>query len=388
MTHAIVVDRFGPLPAPLGQPVTAPVMRVKTPTGDDIWLVTGYELGRLVLTDPRLSRAAATCPRAPKVNTVYPAASSIMSMDGADHARLRRLVAAEFAPRRVAEFAPGIQSQVDHLLDELCAGDQPADLIAAFAAPLPIAVISTLLGIPAADLDRVRTWAGVLFEVTASTPQDKARRGFALFQYMSQLIERKREEPADDLLCRLIAAHDAGAVSRTELIDLALAVLTAGYETTVGQVGLSVLSVLLDPAPPEHRRQAWTAPDAPEEYLRLVPATPTTFPRVAVEDVDLGGVTVRAGEAVVVSLLHANLDPTVFPDPDRLVPNRIPNPHLTFGHGAHFCLGAGLARLQISIAVRTLLLRLPNLRLAEDPAAVAWAEGLATRGLSQLLVEW
>ena len=341
------------------------MVRVRSVTGDQIWLVRGYRLARLVLTDPRFSRAAASRPDAPKVNTANPAPSSMMSADGADHARLRRLVGGAFAPRRIAALAPDVQRLVDGLLDDLVTTGPPADLVARFAAPLPIAVISALLGIPASDIDRVREWAGVLFDVSVSSARDKARRSFALFAYMSKLIERKRAEPADDLLCSLIAAHDGGALSSTELVDLALAVLTAGYETTVGQLSLSVLAYLLDPVA--------GGPDV-EEYLRLSPATPTTFPRVATEDVVLGDVTVRAGDAVVVSILHANVDGA--------------GSHLTFGHGAHYCLGAGLARLQLGIALRSLLGRLPALRLAGAPDAVGWYEGLATRGLTHLLVEW
>ena len=388
MTYPALVDRIGPLPALLDRPAAEPAMRLRAPTGDEVWLVTDYRLARLVLTDPRFSRAAAVLPEAPKINTANPAPSSMMSMDGAEHARLRRLVAGAFAPRRIAALAPDVQRLVDELLTTMDSKGAPADLVESFAAPLPIAVISTLLGIPAQDRARVQEWAGVLFDVTVGTARDKARRGFALFEYMSRLIERKRAQPGDDLLCGLIAAHDAGAVSRTELVDLALAILTAGYETTVGQIGLSVLSFLRDPAPREELRDERSTAAVVEEYLRLTPATPITFTRVALERVDLGGVTVEAGDAVVVSVLHGNVDPAVFPDADRLVPAGRSTAHLTFGHGTHFCLGAGLARLQITIAMRTLVRRLPHLRLVDGEDAVGWYEGLATRGLTHLLVTW
>jgi cytochrome P450 len=367
--------RLGPLPPLLDQGVDAPVVRVRAPTGDEVWLVADHRLGRAVLSDPRFSRAAAALPGAPRINSVNPAPSSMMSMDGADHARLRRLVAGAFAPRRMATLAPRIQRRVDDLLDAMTAAGSPADLVAGFAAPLPVAVISDLLGIPDADLPAVRSWAGVLFDLTASTPTEKARRGFELFGYMSRLVDRKRTEPADDLLGDLTAAHDTGTLSRVELIDLALAMLTAGYETTVGQIGLSVLTLLSDPASrPAGDERSVAA--AVEEYLRVVPATPMTFTRVARRDVPLGEVTVRAGEAVVVSLLHANHDPART------------SAHLTFGHGPHFCLGAGLARLQVTVALGTLLRRLPGLRLAPGPDAVGWAEGLATRSLTRLVVHW
>jgi cytochrome P450 len=384
----MALDLLGPLPALLATSAAGPVVRVPAPTGDEVWLVRDYGLARLVLTDPRFSRAAAVRPDAPKVNTANPAPSSMMSMDGAEHARLRRLVAGAFGPRRIAALAPDVERLVDSSLTAMSTMERPVDLVAAFAGPLPIAVISTLLGVPAEDQPLVQEWAGVLFDVTASTPREKARRGFALFQYMAKLVQRKRLAPADDLLCDLVAAHDAGAVTETELVDLALAILTAGYETTVAQIGMSVLSLLLDPVARAELLRDQTSTGVVEEYLRLTPATPMTFSRVAVEDVDLGGVTVEAGQAVVVSLLHANVDEAVFVDPDRLDPGRQPVAHLTFGRGAHFCLGAGLARLQLNLAVRALFQRLPDLRLADGPDAVGWYDGLATRGLTHLMVTW
>lgn len=387
--------RLGALPALLDQPDSTaraarpgsgPVAQVRTPAGDEVWLVTDYASARTVLTDPRFSRAAAARPGAPRLNTANPAPTSIMSTDAAQHTRLRRVVADAFSPRRVAALEPGITRRVDHLLDALVAAGPPADLVAAFAAPLPVAVITTLLGVPDGDRDRLSQWAGVLFDMSVSSPAEKARRGYELYAYMTELIDRKRAEPADDLLSTLIAAADAGTISRTELVDLALAVLTAGYETTVAQIGLSVLSYLREPTP-ELLDEA-TSAAVIEEHLRLAPSTPMTFTRVATVDVQVSGVTVRAGEAVVASLVHANVDPAAFPDPERLCPAGRGTAHLTFGAGTHYCLGAGLARLQLRIAVRSLLRRLPGLRLADVPDAVAWYEGLATCGLTRLVVAW
>jgi cytochrome P450 len=368
MGTSVATGRFGALPSLLDQPVGCPIARVRTPTGDEVWLVTGYASARLVLTDPRFSRAAAVRPGAARINSANPAPSSIMSTDAAQHTRLRRVVAGAFSPRRVAALDSEISLRVDDLLDRITAAGPPADLVSAFAAPLPVAVITKLLGVPDSDHDRLRAWAGVLFDVSVSSPADKARRGYALFAYMADLLERKRAEPDDDLLSTLIAAHDAGTISHPELVDLALAVLTAGYETTVAQIGLSVLSYLRSPTP---------------ELL-----DDATGPRVATVDVELEGVTLRAGEAVVASLLHANVDPAVFDDPQRLCPAGRGSAHLTFGHGEHYCLGAGLARLQLQIAVPSLLRRLPGLRLVDAPDAVAWYEGLATCGLTRLLATW
>ncbi|WJK38220.1 cytochrome P450 [Solwaraspora sp. WMMA2056] len=384
MTTTAAADSFGPLPALVDLTDPAPVVRVSTPTGDQVWVVTDLRLGRAVLGDARFSRAAAAAAGAPRVNTANPAPSSMMSMDGAAHARLRRQVSAAFGPRRVDADAVRVRRLTDELLDAMIAAGPPADLMAAVAVPLPVAVIGDLLGVPAADRPQVQQWAGVLFDVTATGARDKARRAFTLYAYMSRLIDKRRAQPGDDLLTGLITAHDAGALTRTELVDLALAVLTAGYETTVGQFGLGVLAHLLDPA------ALGTAPDETrvaavvEEHLRRLPATPMTFPRVALADVALGPVTVRAGEAVVVSILHANRD-TAGDGPPAGTGARA---HLTFGHGAHYCLGAALARTQLRIALHRLLHRVPGLRLADGPDPVRWWTGLATRGPAQLLVTW
>jgi cytochrome P450 len=384
---AVAPDHLGPLPEFLRHGGSGAVVRVRTPTGDRLWVVGDYALGRLVLTDPRFSRAAAAKPHAPTFTTANPAPTSVMSMDGADHARLRRLVAGAFTPRRVAALTPLVEQLAGELLDRIEVAGPPVDLVASFAAPLPFAVVCLMLGIPPEDREQFHDWVGVLFDVTASTPQEKARRSFALFTYMSGLVDRKRAEPADDVLCALIRAHDAGALSRTELVDLGLALLTAGYETTVGQISLSVLSLLLEPALRDDLVAGGVSAAAVEELLRITPATPLSFPRVAVQDVELAGVRIAAGDGVVVSLLHGNRDRAVFPAPERFDPAARSAAHLTFGHGTHYCLGAPLARLQVRLALDALLRRLPKLALA-DADAVGWKDGLAMRGLSRLSVTW
>ena len=389
MTHAVVPDLPGPLPDLLDHVADGPVVRLRTTgpsAGGEAWLVTDYHLGRIVLTDRRFSRAAAARPDAPKLNTANPAPSSMVSLDGTEHARLRHLVAGAFSPRRTTQWTPLVERLTCELLDDLDDSAPPADLIASFAAPLPLAVLCRLLGVPAQDRPVFQSSVGVLFDVSASTPREKARRAFALYDYMSALIERKRREPADDLLCALIDGHRDGRLSHRELIDLCLAMLMAGYETTVGQLGLSVLAILRDPALREQVHDGTGGAAVVEEQLRLTPATPLSFPRVAVEDVRLGGVTVEAGQAVVVSLLHGNRDDKVFTDAQTVQRRSVP--HLTFGHGAHYCLGAPLARLQVRVAVEALFHRFPRLRLAAGPDAVRWHDGLATRGLSRLMVAW
>jgi cytochrome P450 len=382
------LDQLGPLPDLLRNH-SGDVVDVVTPVGDRIWLVRDYALGRLVLADRRFSRAEAVKPGAPRINDAQPAADSMMSMDGADHARLRRIIAGTFTTGRVAAMAPAIEQVVDRHLDEIAASGPGSDLIEGLAAPLPLAVLCSLLGVPPEDADRFRDWVEVLFDISASSPREKARYRLELNRYMIGLIRRKRQRTGDDLLSALIEAHERGELSMAELVTLGLALLMAGYETTVGQIGLSVLALLTDPDASEALRER---PDrlAPtlEELTRLTPATPVSFPRVAVAEVRLGDVTVQPGEAVIVSLLDANRDGRTFAEPATLEADRAGH-HLTFGHGTHRCPGAPLARLQVQIVVDRLLRRFPGLRLATGPDdPVVWKDGLGTRGLARLRVAW
>jgi nocardicin N-oxygenase len=379
---------LGPLPALLHHHSGA-VVPIVTPVGDKMWLVRDYALARLVLTDRRFSRAEAVRPHAPKTNDAQPVADSIMSMDGSEHARLRRIIAGTFTTGRVAAMTPAIEQSVDRHLDAIAAAGPGADLIGELAAPLPLSVLCSLLGIPAADSSRFRGWVEVLFDISASSPREKAHHRLELTRYMGRLIARKRQQPGEDLLTALIGAHERDEMSLAELITMGLALLMAGYETTVGQIGLAVLMLLDDPA---RRDEVRDRPDrraaTVEELLRLTPSTPLSFSRIALAAVPLGEVTVQAGEGVVVSLLDANRDGKTFADPAALRPDRGGAGHLTFGHGTHRCPGAPLARLQVQIVVERLLDRFPTVRVATAPDAVVWKEGLGTRGLARLAMEW
>ncbi|MFD8825307.1 cytochrome P450 [Streptomyces sp. NPDC059605] len=379
---------LGPLPAFLrgGQEGVVPIV---APTGDKMWLVCDYALGRLVLIDKRFSRAEAVADHAPKFNDAQPVRDSMMSMDGTDHTRLRRIVTGAFTTGRVAAMAPYVERLTDEHLDRLAAAGPGSDLVEGLATPLPLQVLCSLLGVPPEDSPRFRNWVEVLFDISASSPQEKSRRRLELVDYMSDLIGHKRQRQDDDLLGDLIRAHDRGDLSMGELLTMGLTLLMAGYETTVGQISLSVLALLSDPvAYGQLRERPDTVPAAVEELLRLTPATPMSFTRVALEDVVLGDTTVRMGEAVVVSLLHGNRDGAAFADPELLAPEGHDAVHLTFGHGVHRCLGAPLARLQVRTVLERLMSRFPTMRPAEGDDAIVWKDGLATRGLSRLRVEW
>ncbi|MEV5597085.1 cytochrome P450 [Streptomyces sp. NPDC052496] len=384
-----IADRTGPVPGFL-RPGDEDVVRVVTPTGDAMWLVRGYALGRSVLTDKRFSRAAAIEPGAPTFNDAQPAADSMMSMDGPRHARLRRLVSGAFSTGRMARMSTSVAELADRHLDTVAALGPGADLIDNLAWPLPMAVLCSLLGIPEEDTLRFRDWVLVLFDLDASPPREKARYRMELLDYMDELLARKRREPQEDLLSDLITVHDRGELSTNELLTLGLTLLMAGYETTAGQIGLATLSLLTDRGVydelAEHPERIG---NAVEELMRLNPSTPVTFPRVATEPVRVGAVTVQPGEGIVVALMHGNRDAEVFPDPEslHLAAGRDAS-HLTFGHGVHRCLGAPLATLQVRIVLERLLRRFPALRLADVPEPVVWKDGMVTRSLSRLLVAW
>ncbi|MEV0321970.1 cytochrome P450 [Streptomyces sp. NPDC050658] len=382
-------DQLGPLPDFM-QPGAEGVVRIVTPTGDDMWLVRDYALGRSVLTDKRFSRVAALTPQAPKFNDAQPAADSMMSMDGNPHARLRRLVSGAFSTGRMARMSGFVQELTDRHLDTIVGLGQGADLIDNLARPLPLSVLCSMLGVPEEDSPRFRGWVEVLFDIDASTAREKARYRIELIEYITELLEHKRRVPQEDLLSDLITVHDRGELSMNELLTLGLTLLMAGYETTGGQIGLATLSLLTDRSVYEELAEhPERVGNAVEELIRLSPATPLAFPRVATEPVQVGDVTVQPGEGVMVALVHGNRDGAVFAEPASMnIVTGHDASHLTFGHGVHRCLGAPLARLQVRIVLERLLQRFPKLRLADVDSPFVWKDGLATRGLARLRVDW
>ncbi|WP_367141032.1 MULTISPECIES: cytochrome P450 [Streptomyces] len=382
------IDQLGPLPGIL-RPGPEDVVRVLAGTGHPFWLVRSYALGRSVLTDKRFSRAAALRPGAPTFNDAQPAADSMMSMDGNRHTRLRRLVSGAFSTGRMARMRDFVTDLTDRRLDAIAEIGNGADLIENLARPLPLSVLTTMLGIPEEDTPRFRGWVDVLFDLEVTSPREKARRRIELIEYITELLDRKRRDPRDDLLSDLTIAQDEGELSTNELLTLGLTLLMAGYETTTGQIGLSLLALLTDrSAYEELLAHPEYAGNATEELIRLTPATPLTFVRIATEPVRLGDVTVHKGEGVVVALLHGNRDAAVFAEPASInLRSGHDSPPLTFGHGVHRCLGAPLARLQLRIVLERLPQRFPALRLADVAEPVVWKDGLGIRGLSRLLVD-
>ncbi|GGL32340.1 cytochrome P450 [Nocardia jinanensis] len=369
-----------------------PVCRVELPYGGEGWLVTRYEDVKLVLADPRFSRAATVgredLPRA----TPAPArADSLLSMDPPEHSRLRKLVAKAFTSRRVAELRPRTREIVDEKLTALERAGAPADLVEGFALPLPVTVICEMLGVPPRDQHRFRDFSDAILSTTAYTREQIESARDALETYLAEVVAERRQRPTDDLLGALVAARDEeDRLSERELVNLGVGLLIAGHETTANQIANFTYSLLT-------QREYWELlraepeliPGAVEELLRFVQlGAGAGQPRVATEDVVLSGVTVRAGDSVFVNTQAANRDEAVFSDPESLDLTRQRNPHVAFGYGAHHCLGAQLARVELQVALEALLERFPSLRLATPLDEIPWKSGLLVRGPKELLVQW
>jgi cytochrome P450 len=394
-----------PMPYPFGAPVAlepherlaelrelgAPV-RVTMPFGGDAWLVTRYEHAKIVYADRRFSRAAAAGTDVPRSRPGYEPVGNLLCMDEPAHGRIRGLVAKAFTARRIERLQPRVQGIVDGLVTGLVEAGPPADLAERVAWELPVQVICELLGVPLDERRRVRRCTETIMAVTADvTPAEVTEARDGLAGLLITLIAQRRDQPADDLLTGLVAARDEGdRLSDNELLMLGIALLAGGHETTANMIGNFAFQLLSEPR--RWRRlvdQPDLVPAAVEELLRFTPlATVADLPRIATEDVEIGGRVIRAGEAVVVQLDSANRDETAFAHAGELDFGRGLNRHLSFGFGIHHCLGAPLARLELRVVLATLVRRLPGLRLAVAPGDVEWRLGRLVRGAVALPVAW
>ncbi|MDX2939566.1 cytochrome P450 [Streptomyces ipomoeae] len=368
-----------------------PLSRVQLPHGEPAWLATRYEDARLVLSDPRFSRNESVRRDEPRMRPFPTPPDALMIMDPPEHARLRRLAAKAFTVKRVEDWRPRIEQIAAGLADRMLTKGAPADLVTDFALPLPITVISALLGVPFEDREDFHVWAEAFISTTKYTAEEAAEHRESLTAYMAGLIAEHRENPRDDLIGDLVAARDEDdRLSEGELLTMLSGLLVGGFETTATQITDFVYLLLSHPEQyAALRADLDRIPQAVEELLRFVPLTTgTAFARYALEDVEVGGVTVRAGEPVVVALHSANRDESVFTCPHQLDLERREAPHLAFGHGAHHCLGSPLARVELQVALRTLLTRFPGLRFHESEADVVWKSGVLTRGPERLPLAW
>ncbi|MEV5376283.1 cytochrome P450 [Streptomyces nondiastaticus] len=373
-----------------------PVHRFTGPDGRPAWLVTRYEDVRRALADPRMSLDKAHAAPGNYAGFALPPAldANLLNMDPPDHTRIRRLVVKAFTPGRVDKLREPVRKVADELLDAVEAEGR-TDLLASYAGPLPITVICDLLGVPQDQRRDFRAWTDVLIAPDPSRPELMKEAIGSLMRFFTGLIASKRAAPGDDLLSDLIAVRDgdggegADRLSEDELSSLAFLILFAGYENTVHLIANAVLGLLDHPALMESlRANPAGLAAAVEEFMRWDGPSPLAIRRFPLENVEIGGVTVPAGETVLLSIAAANRDPHHFPEPDRLDLNRDRSGHLALGHGIHYCLGAPLARMETETALAALLERFPGLALDVAREELAWRPSVRARGLISLPVRW
>lgn len=365
-----------------------PVAPVIMPGGAPAWLVTRYDHARAALADPRLGKDWRKIRQQEMVaDPVYAALEAhMLNSDPPDHARLRKLVNKAFTPRQVERLRPRVAAITSSLLDAID-GAGEVDLVKSYAFPLPITVISELLGLPSADQDNFRRWSAL---VVAESPDpaefDPAIR--AMNEFFTALLAAKRAKPADDLLSALIQAREADdRLTDDEIVSMMFLLMIAGHETTVNLIASGILTLLLNPGEQARlRADPALLPGAVEELLRVTSPVNTATFRFTMEPAEIGGVLIPANELVVIALSSANRDPSRYRDPDATDVGRDAGGHLAFGHGIHYCLGAPLARLEGEIALGALLARFPHMRLAVPAADLRWRPSALIRGLEALPV--
>jgi cytochrome P450 len=368
-----------------------PVREVVMPRGLKAWLVTRYADAREALANPAVHKDLRPVQHLFERHQTKQSTGDfgadltahMLNSDPPDHTRLRKLVARAFTMRRVELMRPRIEEITSGLLDGL-SGE--VDLIERFAFPIPVTVICELLGVPQDDQDDFRAWSSTL--VNAGSRESVAAASTAMSGYLRALIDAKRAAPADDMLSALTQTQEDGdELTEIELVSMAFLLLVAGHETTVNLIANGTLALLTNPDQlATLRADPALLPGAIEEFLRYESPVSHATLRYTAEPTDIGGVTVPAGEFLVVSLSSANHDENRFAAPDTLDVTRSAMGHLAFGHGVHFCLGAPLARLEGQIAIGRLVERFPDMELAVDAKDLTWRHSTLLRGMTALPV--
>ncbi|MGK5546063.1 cytochrome P450 family protein [Streptomyces sp. URMC 127] len=374
-----------------------PIHRVRFPSGVTAWLVTGHEAAQKTLADPRLGknhdrgndrwRERASIMPEPQHSQLQ---VHLLHQDPPKHTAMRRLVTDAFAPRRVEGMRARFQEMADALVDAMPADADSADLVQCFAARFPFQVLTEVIGLPPHLAARFRReWGKVVAPVGPADPGRPAYEALLreLQGYIAEVVADRRAAPGDGLLSRLVEARDGGELTQEELDSMIFQLLVAGQEPVTNQITTAMVNLLRHPAALARlRAEPELMPAAVEELMRLDSAFELTTWRFLAEDADLHGTRVPAGDSVIVSLCAANRDPERFPDPDTLDLDRAQGPHLAFGHGIHFCPGAALARIELQVALGTLLDRLPGLRLAVPDEELSWIPAVLGRGTAELPV--
>jgi cytochrome P450 len=371
-----------------------PISKVRLWDGSTPWVLTRFADQRALLADPRIS--------ADTMNPGYPhnseghrarrtQARTFISMDEPEHARLRRMVTAPFAIKQIEALRAPIQRIVDTLIDEMLAGPKPVDLVQAFALPVPSLVISELLGVPYADHEFFQDNSKIMVN-RFQPPEAVLEAQGKMIDYLERQVAEKLAHPAADLLSKLATEQVAtGGLTTRDVATMGMLLLTAGHETTANMISLGTLALLEHPDQLAALRDAEDAgliADAVEELLRYLHIVHSGRRRVAVEDIEVGGQVIRAGDGVIFANDAANRDEEVFADPGRLDIHRDARKHVAFGFGVHQCLGQPLARVELQVVYGTLYRRIPDLRLAVDLDQVPFKHDALVYGVYELPVTW
>lgn len=369
-----------------------PLTKVNSWGGSTPWAVTGYAEQRTLLSDPRLS-ADFSHPGFPSPVAHSDGSAtdlSFVGMDDPEHARLRRMVSGAFTIKRVEALRPVVQKMVDEHIDALLAGPKPVDLVHALALPIPSLVISQLLGVPYEDHDFFQTNSKTLVSAVA-TVEERRVCHTNLADYLDRLVGEKLTRPGDDLLSRLGAQIQAGELTRREAAAMGVLLLLGGHETTANMISLGTLLLLQHPDQLARIRETddpRVVATAVEELLRYLSIVHLGRRRTALEDIEIGGQTIRAGEGVILLSELANRDPSVFPSPDELDITRGSRHHQAFGVGTHHCVGQPLARMELQVVYPTLFRRIPTLRTAVDLEQIPFKYDAVVYGIHELPVTW
>jgi cytochrome P450 PksS len=370
-----------------------PVYRTTLPDKTPLWLLSRYDDVAALLRDERFKknrRHALTKEQLRKLPWTppmfRPLERNMLDLDPPDHTRLRSLVHKAFTPSLVEQMRSRTQAIADELLDRIVwTGEM--DLIKDFALPLPMTIITEILGVPRKDHDKFHKWSQAVVSLTSPSPTLRVLPSVWKFiRYLRQFFKLRRRDPKDDLVSALIKAEEAGdKLNEDELLAMVFLLLIAGHETTVNLIGNGTLALIENP---NEMNKLLSEPSlvkpAVEELLRYTSPVFTTTERYAREDTTIHGVTIPQGEMTLGVIGSANRDETAFENPNELQITREPNRHLSFGQGIHFCLGAPLARMEAQIAFTTLLQRVPNLRLTKPSSSLHWRPSIFLRGLAAL----
>jgi cytochrome P450 monooxygenase len=359
------------------------LVRARLADGSAVWLVTRYADVREVLTSPKIS-SNPDHPGFPNVGAAMgvPKQEDIpgwfVGLDRPEHDRFRKALIPEFTVRRVRALRPAIQQTVDTCIEEMLAHGSPADLVAHLALPVPSLVISALLGVPPVDREFFESRTRTLVAIRASSESDRLTATKELLRYINRLIAIKQQWPGDDMISRLLAV---GTLAPTELAGSLMLLLIAGHETTANNIALGVATILENPQ--------WQGDDrVVEELLRLHSVADLVCLRVAVEDVEIAGQLIRAGEGIVPLIAAANHDGGAFACPHAFDPGRAERQHVAFGYGVHQCLGQNLVRLEMEIVYQTLFERVPGLALDVPPGEIPFKVDGVLHGVHEMPVRW